>query len=96
MASESIRFAWDIVMNHPDHERIEETVTRAVRDLPGSWSVTVAPSTRGWHIRVRDAAGRASASVEWPVSSSAADVEAALRRDLHPTTNRTGKESRRG
>jgi len=95
MAKDSITFAWDIVMNHPDHERIAETVTRAVQDLPGPWKVTVAPSNLGWRISVHDAAGRSSASVEWPVSSSPADVEAALRRDLHPGS-RTRKESRRG
>jgi LmbE family N-acetylglucosaminyl deacetylase len=95
MASETITFAWDVVMNHPDHERIEETVTRAVRDLPGSWKVTVAPSNRGWRISVREAAGRASASVEWGVTSPASDVEAALRQGLYPA-NRTRKEPRRG
>ena len=95
MANDSITFAWDVVMNHPDHERIAETVTRAVQDLPGSWKVTVAPSNRGWRISVREAAGRASASVEWGVASPAADMEAALRRSLHPT-NCTRKEPRRG
>jgi LmbE family N-acetylglucosaminyl deacetylase len=83
MADQKVTFEWNIVRNHPDHDRIERAVRAAAKDVPGCWVATISPRNTGWHLALHGSDER-RASIDWSDDLSVDEIIRTLHRALGP------------